>query len=173
MTFPIAWNKALEGCKLAIDNAKRLADDAELLEQNGRLASAFAASINAWEELGKAVLLYRYWKEKRDISENEWTKIFCNHRRKRAAWVNSTDIVFQSKPRKPIEKLKNDLTEASKEWGEWFNLEREVGVYVDWRRDWRSPCRISFQFPFEPGYWIFCVRSSSMDLEEVLSQTAA
>jgi AbiV family abortive infection protein len=171
-TFLIPWTKALEGCRLSIENAKRLAEDAEFLKQNNRPASAFSLSINAWEELGKAVLLLRYHKQKQDISDRDWFRVLCNHRKKRAAYVNSMDILYpKSTPPKTVEQLKADLAKISVEWHEWFDLEREIGVYVDWATDWRSPCRIgkaAFEFPFDSDYWASSVRLCSAHLESIL-----
>jgi AbiV family abortive infection protein len=152
MTFPIPWTKALDGCRLSIENAKRLAEDAEILKQNGRRASAFALSLDAWEELGKAALLFVYFKQKQDISEREWLRVFCNHREKRAAYVESADILYESGVPKSVGQLKDDLSKIAKESSDWFDLEREVGVYVDWVGNWRSPCvpgNAAFVFPFD------------------------
>jgi AbiV family abortive infection protein len=170
-TFPIPWIETLDGCRLSVENAKRLAKDAQLLKENGKLASAFAISLNAWEELGKAVLLLRYWKQKQDISENDWFGVLCNHRKKRMAYVESMDILYGPAPSKEFPQLKDELTKKSKEWGNWFDLEREVGVYVDWVGKWRSPSRIekaAFEFPFDSGYWIAGVELISMHIQEIL-----
>jgi AbiV family abortive infection protein len=167
--FPIPWSEALEGCKLSIENAMRLAEDAQLLKDSGKDTSAFAASLNAWEELGKAVLLFRYWKLKQDITENEWFKILCDHRRKRVAYVESMDVLYGSVPPKDIAHMKGDLTMKSKEWGELFDYERAVGVYVDWVGKWRSPSRIAgFGYAFDSGYWISSVELGSMHIQELL-----
>ena len=39
-----------------VDNAKRLLGDAELLDDNGRYASAFALAVLSLEEIGKVIL---------------------------------------------------------------------------------------------------------------------
>jgi len=171
--FPIPWTEALEGVRLSVENAKRLAEDAQLLKDSGKAASAFAVSLNAWEELGKAVLLFMYWKQKQDISENDWFKVLCSHRRKRVAYVECMDLLYGSAPPKEILQLKEGLTKKSKESGDWFDLEREIGVYVDWVGKWRSPSRIgkeAFEFPFDSGYWISSVELSSMHIQEILSK---
>jgi AbiV family abortive infection protein len=170
-SFPIPWAEALEGCKLSVENAKRLAEDARLLRDNGKLASAFSVSLSAWEELGKAVLLFRYWKAKQDISLRDWLGVICNHRRKQAAIVESMDILYASVPPKTIAQLKDNLEKNWKEWGEWFDLQRELGVYVDWVGAWRSPTRIektAFKFPFSSSYWIESVRALSVHVERIL-----
>ena len=77
---------------------------------------------------------------------------------------------------KSVNQLKDDLFKIAKEWRDWFNLEREVGVYVDWVEDvnlgegWRSPCNPgnAFTFPFGPDYWILSVRGCSAELESIL-----
>ena len=81
------------------------------------------------------------------------------------------DILYGSAPPKEIAQLKGDLTKKSTEWGRWFDLEREVVVYVDWVGKWRSPSRIgkaAFEFPFDSGYWIANVELSIMHIQDIL-----
>jgi len=127
--FPISWEEALEGSKLAVENAKRLAEDAELLRQNGRLQSAFSVSLSAWEELGKAALLFRYWKQEENISQKEWMKFLTNHRMKRAAYAQNLDILYpKSSPPVSKDDMLQKLREVMTESGKHFDLERDRGL---------------------------------------------
>lgn len=174
--FPITWMQALEGSRFSLENAKRLADDAQVLRQNQRFQSAFALSLTAWEEFGKAVLLFRYWKQKHNVDENEWFKVLRNHKMKRVAYVKNTDILYEKegRPPKSVEDMRKQLEKASKEMAEHFNLEREIGVYVDWLGRWRSPSRLSTQlfsdFPFDSDYWISNVVLSASHLDNLIAE---
>ena len=53
--FPIPWQETLEGCRLSIENAERLAQDSQVLRADGRLQTAYSVSLDAWEEMGKAI----------------------------------------------------------------------------------------------------------------------
>jgi AbiV family abortive infection protein len=141
--FPIPWQETLEGCRLSIENAERLAQDSQVLRADGRLQTAYSVSLDAWEEMGKAILLYRYYKTKEPVSQNDWYKILHDHKHKRVAWINSMDLLYGTTPPKSITQLKPDLEKAIQEGDlkNWFNLEREVGVHVDWiggKDRWRS-----------------------------------
>jgi AbiV family abortive infection protein len=175
MTFPIPWERALDGCRLAVENANRLAEDARLLRQNDRLQSAYSVSLDAWEELGKAVLLLRYWKQKQNISKADWSKVLRNHRMKRTVYVESGDILYPtSTPPKSVEQLKRDLEKIIQAdgWREWFDLERNIGVYVDWDEGWRSPCGIDksafCSLPLDSEYWRRAVTAYCKHLRDIL-----
>jgi len=172
--FPIPWEKALKGSKLAIENAERLANDAAVLKQNDRLESAYYVSLNAWEELGKAVLLFRHWKEKQDISEKQWHKIFRNHTIKRVAYTENFDALYpKSTPPMDMEEVLEKMKKVSKERGRYFDFERQIGLYVDWVGEWRSPSMIDRRFidSFGSDYWINGVLLSSSHLKRVISES--
>jgi len=165
--FPIPWEEALQGCRLSIENAERLAEDALLLNHSGRTQSAYAVSLDAWEELGKAIILYRYYTTKESISSIDWFDILRDHKHKRVAWVNSTDILYGSRPPNSVAALKTDLEKSITEdnFQKWLTLERDVGAYVDWvggKDGWRSLCHLQepwFNSPppmppvFDAMYW--------------------
>lgn len=145
--FSIPWKEALKGCKLAIENAERLAEDSLVLKRNSRMQSAYSVSLDGWEELGKAVLLYRYYKTEETISKDDWKRILSDHKHKRIAWANSLDLLYGTTLPKSVTDLKNDLEKAigDENSKKWFDLERNIGVYVDWIHPqdcWVSPCKI-------------------------------
>jgi len=176
-TFPIPWTEALEGCRLAIENAERLAEDSEVLRRNGRLQSAYSVSLDAWEELGKAALLFRYYQQEQNISSADWRHVLRDHKSKRVAYVKSMDVLYGSTPPKSVQQLKDDLkkTTEDKTWRKWFTLEREIGVHVDWKgAHWQSPCKIDKKWftsvPFDSEYWAFSVKMSCKYFRDRLSQ---
>jgi AbiV family abortive infection protein len=182
--FPIPWRKALEGCKLSIENAKRLAEDARLLKQNIRPQSALWVALAAWEELGKAVLLLRYYKQKENISKKDWFGVLRDHKSKRVAYVHSMDVLYGSSPPKSVKQLKHDLEKFTEDkgWRDWFSLEREIGVHVDWVESihhgkhsaahWQSPCKIGKEWfsllPLDSEYWRRAVTANCKHLESIL-----
>ena len=183
VTYPIPWAEALEGCRLAIENAERLAEDSRVLRQNDRLQSAYSVSLDAWEELGKAVLLFRYYKKEENISKNDWFKILRDHKSKRVAYVHSMDILYGSSSPKSVKELKDDLEKATEDkgWRDWFSYEREVGVHVDWIVDlkgharWQSPCKIDKQWftmlPLDSEYWASAVIVECQHFRDVLPRS--
>jgi hypothetical protein len=66
----IPWKETLEGAKLAVDNAERIAYDANSLSRAGRYQTAFSLSLLAWEETNKAGLLIRAYIERQGITHN-------------------------------------------------------------------------------------------------------
>jgi len=175
--FPIPWKETLEGCRLSVENAERLAEDARILKRNNRAQSAYAIILDAWEELGKAVLLFRYFKQKEDISWKDWKKILRDHKHKRIAWAHSQDLLYGETLPKSVLQLKETFESAiTQEDRNWFDLEREVGVYVDWlgpKEHWRSPCRMDstwFNFPFTSDYWTPIVLAQCKHLRELIAK---
>jgi len=175
-TFPIPWKDALEGCKLAIENAERLAYDSEVLMKNDRLECAFHLSLSAQEEFGKAVWLFRHWKERQDLKENQWFEILRNHRMKRIAYSEDSDILYpKSGPPKDMKEVFENMKKASEKMGKYFDFERQMALYVDWVGEWRSPTKIDrelFEFPFDPNFWISNVRLSAFHLSNLISESA-
>jgi len=173
LAFPIPWKDALEGSKLAIENAERLADDAAVLNQNGRLESAFQLGLSAWEELGKAVLLLRHWKERRAIKEEQWFEVLCNHRMKRVACTENLDILYpKSTPPKDTKEVLENMKKRSKEMRGYFDFERQMALYVDWVGKWRSPSTVDRRFidsPVGSDYWVNNTRLLTSQLKRVIS----
>jgi len=170
--FPIPWKDALEGSKLAIENAKRLGNDAAVLKQNGRLESAYYVSLNAWEELGKGVLLFRHWKQRQDIPEKQWHKIFRNHTIKRVAYVENFDVLYpKSTPPKDTEEVLGKMKKVSKEYGRYFDFEKQIALYVDWVGEWRSPSKLHRKLldsAFGSDYWIDSTLLAAFHLKRVI-----
>jgi len=176
--FPIPWQETLEGCRLSVENAERLADDSRVLRASGRLQSAYSVSLDAWEELGKAVLLYRYYKTREDVSDDDWNKILRNHMIKRVVWARSQDLLYGVGPVMSIAQLKEALRNAvTREDPQFLKLERNIGVHVDWvagENPWQSPCKIDEKWfralPFDSSYWALATWGQVQHLRRILGQ---
>jgi len=170
--FPIPWKGALEGSKRAVQNAERLTEDAGILGKNDRLESAFHLSLSAWEELGKAVL-FRHWKERQDIGENQWFEILRNHRMKRIACTENSDVLYpKSVPPKDTKEVLENMKKRSKEMREYFDFERQMALYVDWVGKWRSPSTVDRRLIgslIGSDYWVDSTRLLASQLKRVIS----
>jgi AbiV family abortive infection protein len=139
----IPWKKTLEGAKLAVDNAERIAYDADSLSRAGRYQTAFSLSLLAWEETNKAGLLIRAYIERQGITHNEWQNKFRNHPYKLMAYPEYTNVLYgeakKPEPQETVTKVK--------EMGKILDLEKQLlGFYVDWdqtKSKWRSPNTLS------------------------------
>jgi len=83
----LSARKIAEGINAARQNAKRLADDAELLLENKRYPSATCLAILSIEESGKSSILRELSvaRDGKDLKES-W-KRFRTHTSKNAAWI--------------------------------------------------------------------------------------
>jgi len=71
-----------KGLTLSEENARRLIDDAKILFEKKRYSSASYLAIQGMEEVGKALLLLRYKREKKEITKSQWKNVFCQHKLK-------------------------------------------------------------------------------------------
>jgi len=132
----IPWNDLEEGIRLSLKNAARLASDGDLLRGKGSMASALVLYAVAWEEMGKAVLLLKNWKNHQDVSGRSWKKIFRSHGPKQTACFDNRDLLWegsrQGLAERGLEQMKRSLRWA-----------REVlGLYVEWvgeKKKWYCP----------------------------------
>lgn len=79
--------KVAEGINAALQNAKRLADDAEILLKNKRYPSAASLAILSIEEAGKASILRGLSVARDDKDLKESWKEYRSHTKKNAAWI--------------------------------------------------------------------------------------
>jgi hypothetical protein len=60
---------------------------------------------------------------------------------------------------------------------EHFDVERQIGLYVDWVGKWRSPRKLPKElfssFPSDLDYWITSARLSALNVESLISDVAA
>lgn len=139
----IPLNNVQMGIELSLENAKRLLEDAKLLFENKRYASAVSLGALSLEELGKAVLLLNELTQKRDISASAYKKIF----RSREAHIEKFKAPFKYaelygfKSVGYVEKQRiNKLIDA---FSKDFNLRKQRGFYVDWiKGKWWSPVKL-------------------------------
>jgi len=182
--FPIPWQDTLQGCMLSIENAERLVEDAFFLNRNGRTQSAYCVSLDAWEELGKAILLYKHYKTKEPVSQQDWRHILLDHKHKHVAWMNNDDLLYGRSPSKSVAELKDALEKTIKERDSLtFKLDRDIGAYVDWiggDHRWRSPCKLekpwfSSDQPmppvFDPDYWAISTHGICKHLRRLIGDS--
>lgn len=74
------------GINVAVRNARRLFDDAELLAKAGRYPSACALAILSIEEAGKCSVLRRLSTARDDEVKEIWRE-YRSHQKKNAAWI--------------------------------------------------------------------------------------
>jgi hypothetical protein len=76
-----------------------------------------------------------------------------------------------------MKEMLEQLKKASTEWQRHFDVERQIGLYVDWVGKWRSPCKLPTglfsSFPFDSDYWIASTRLSALNVESLISDVAA
>ncbi|MGN7875567.1 AbiV family abortive infection protein [Roseateles sp. 22389] len=84
---PLNIEQLAEGMNLAKKNASRLHDDAKLLLEAGRYASAMSLAILAIEEAGKLSILRRMVSEKAPEQLKGLWKEYRSHTKKNAAWT--------------------------------------------------------------------------------------
>ncbi len=152
----ITWSLALEGAKLACQNATRLADDALELHKMHRYPTAFSISILAWEETNKAGLLLKAYVEKKDISKDEWRKKFISHQKKIDAFSEYFDIIYPTSPPRSPEQTVAAATRLT-DLGRALDLQKQhLGLYTDFgenTRKWHSPADLNQQM-IEYANWL-------------------
>lgn len=126
----IKWNTFDDCLRLSCYNAKRLLEDAEVLQKNGRMLSAWVLSIYSEEEFGKAVMAADRWIGRANMKYSEYQKFFrfgTAHLEKiQAASRLTHSVVFP-------DKLREHLAQDKRDW-------RERRLYVD--------------YDFQSGRWL-------------------
>ncbi len=67
-----------KGVELCLKNGRGLLQDAHFLEQNNRFTSAIPLFVISYEEMNKALFLEDTRYQGNDISDKEYSNIFCN-----------------------------------------------------------------------------------------------
>lgn len=128
--------EATDGMNSALDNARRLLNDAKVLLSNERYPSALSLSVLAIEEAGK-ISIIRHILACPDSELATLWRDYRSHRAKNAAWI------LPDLARRGARTL-NDLKEAANANGEHtdvLNALKQVGFYTDFigRRNWSKP----------------------------------
>lgn len=123
----VQWNDLKKGTQLSLKNADRLARDAGFLIRDRRTASGVALLVAAWDELGKAVLLLKHWKNGQDVKwESDLKKIFRGHSAKQMAVFEHQQLLWPDRPF-VHDAVQDQRLKSSLRWA------REVlGLYVNW-----------------------------------------
>jgi len=74
----IPWDKLQEGIQLIFENVSSLIDTATLLYKNEKYLVSASLAVYAFEEMTKAELLLDHYKNKKDLSINQWKKYTRN-----------------------------------------------------------------------------------------------
>ncbi len=82
-------NKIADGMNAAVENARRLIADAELLLANERYATAVALAALAIEESGKVAILRSLALAKTQAEAADCWRDYRSHTRKNAGWIFS------------------------------------------------------------------------------------
>lgn len=128
--------EATEGMNAAIQNAKRLIDDAEILLGNQRYATAMTLSILAIEEAGKISILRGLLAAPDDKISSYW-RDYRSHKAKNTAWI-LPELV-----RRGARTLLG-LREAANPDGDHtaiLDILKQIGYYTDFvgNRHWSKP----------------------------------
>ncbi len=84
---PLSLAQIAEGMNAALENAARLARDARLLMENGRMPSAVALAILSIEESGKVSILRQHVIAESDAEMTAAWKSYRSHTSKNVAWI--------------------------------------------------------------------------------------
>lgn len=132
----LSIEEATDGMNAAIDNAKRLASDAELLLQNGRTATALSISILAIEEAGKVSIIRSLLASNDDQLKSHW-KRYRDHKAKNVAWI-LPDLV--SRGARTLHGLR-EAADNEAEHAVVLEILKQLGLYTDFigQRNWSKP----------------------------------
>jgi AbiV family abortive infection protein len=83
----------LEGLRLCKQNVERLSSKSLELHKQRQFLASFLIGFAAWEEVGKALFILKYW-DKEYISQKQWKKEFKVHREKLIMSQHQRDIAF-------------------------------------------------------------------------------
>lgn len=84
---PLTVAQIAEGMRRAVENAARLAEDADTLLKNGRVPSAVALAILSIEESGKVSILRQMAIAEADKEWQQLWKAYRSHTKKNALWL--------------------------------------------------------------------------------------
>ncbi len=127
-------NKLDRMAYLSLENALRLHEDAILLFNNGRYASAFAISIISQEEIGKMHIINNFvWHSRIDgrmiEMEDDWLKLLYKHPHKQSTFITHSPVSNYSSKNfyKFQEEISNGKLESQKHNALYVGFERPKG----------------------------------------------
>ena len=128
-----------------LENAKRLADDAELLLANARWPAAFESAYFAREEIAKSANLFAAaYVVAEDPAQLDWPEfwnMWKDHKKKSATFVMMSKLyqrLFES-PISDVAAQKDADSNAEKHEAYELRMEREAALYVHWDGGIRTP----------------------------------
>lgn len=128
------------GINAARRNARRLADDAKLLLDNGRYPTAVAIAALSVEESGKSSVLRGLAMAPNEDARRRTWKDYRSHRSKNAAWI-LPELV--AKGARDLDSLRL-ATDASAEHTALLDQVKQIGFYTDCLGDahWSEPADV-------------------------------
>jgi len=130
--WPIPKNKLKDGSSLAINNANRLLDTANVLfkMENPDYGASLFLSVIAIEELGKGIMLFQACENDEKIDKETWRKKFEYHKPKIKA---SIDFIRKFvKDDDPDRKLRLKSLDDLEKYSLDILDEKMASLYVDW-----------------------------------------
>jgi len=126
----------LEGLRLSQKNAERLFSKANELFNKKQILAAFLIGLAAYEEVGKALLILKYWDDE-SISKNQWDKWFKDHKKKLITATERMVIAFK-KLHAEIDGIEVSACELDKKDTDMIHnliIMRTGCLYVDYNND--------------------------------------
>jgi len=126
-----------KGVQLCLENSSRLLEDAKLLFDHKRYASAAHLASLSFEELGKGILIGAGWRKKR-VSKERVRELFHTgskgHLLKLRAPIERGQLIGVKSPEPPA-RIRQILESSY--------YKRNETIYVDWFvRAWKSPTEL-------------------------------
>lgn len=116
-----------EGMNCATKNARRLADDANILLSKSRFASAASLATLSIEESGKVVILRRFITAADDKERNGLWKEYRSHKKKNLNWI-LPDLVLRGA--RKLDDFRKIFDETS-DHPEILDSVKQLGFYTD------------------------------------------
>lgn len=128
------------GMNLAMENARRLAEDAQILLERGRHASAASLAVLAIEESGKTSVLRALALARDDQELRDTWKDYRTHTAKNSSWILA-DLV--RKGARTLDELA-PIVDTSSDHPEVLDTVKQLGFYTDCVGGgrWSSPSEV-------------------------------
>lgn len=156
-----------EGMTRSIENAKRLAEDADILLKLGRVPSAVALAILSIEESGKVAILRQMAIA---TEQKEWTELwksYRSHTKKNILWTFGELVQNGART---LDEL-HPLVEPESDHPKILDQMKQLSIYTDCFKDakWSSPSEVELHAiaPYLVKLAEILGRARSITLEEI------
>ena|SRR5437762_3106144 len=124
---PLSLEQVAEGMNAAGRNAKRLCEDAQLLYDSGRYATALALAVLSIEESGKLSLLRGVACATTEERLKEAWKEYRDHRAKNVAWIMGELVAQGAKTLKGLA----PIYDKDSDHPALLDVAKQLGLYTD------------------------------------------